>query len=434
MRSLIIFVLYAFISSSAVFAEEADEDSFPRLNFSGSFRTRFEHLDNFNVKKFATKDHDQLLLTRLRLELDCIINSDTHAFVQLQDNRFFLSDLSLRDFPASCPFENRLDLRQAYLETQQLLESPFGFKFGRQAIAYGDNRVWGPGDWGNTGRFTWDAVKLYYHTAPVRLDFIAARQVKTDPRKFDGSHQDSNSYGIYATVPAVEACKLDMFYLLCHDHEKRYAGESGTGRKARHTVGTHIGGEFAERFDYTGTAAYQFGKHGKDDVCAYAAHGELGCTFDAKVKPRLHCGCCYASGDSHPADGKNETFDGLNGAVDSYYGRMNLCCWKNLIDWYAGAGIKPREGVSLTLEYHCFQLAQSKDAWYYGNGNAQRRDKSGASSRDIGDEIDFIARWKIAKNIELMAGHSLFMPGSFVRRTGKAGDASWTFAQVNVNF
>ncbi len=42
-----------------------------------------------------------------------------------------------------------------------------GLKAGRQSVSYADNRVFGPGNWGNVGRYWWDVVKLTLDIAPA---------------------------------------------------------------------------------------------------------------------------------------------------------------------------------------------------------------------------------------------------------------------------
>jgi len=47
-------------------------------------------------------------------------------------------------------------------EIKELSGLPLSFKAGRQRIFYGDKRIFGPEQWGNTGRWIWDAIKFSY--------------------------------------------------------------------------------------------------------------------------------------------------------------------------------------------------------------------------------------------------------------------------------
>jgi len=424
--------------------EQPAANGFPRLNFSGSVRTRYEYLDNFTIRRYAVDEDDSMLLTRLRLGADLLLRPNFRFYAELQDNRFFSEEFDVHDFPSSCPYENRLDLRQAFIEAKHLWEEPWGFKIGRQAISYADNRIWGPGDWGNTGRYLWDGAKLYYHTDFITLDAIIAERVLPNALKFDGNHYPYQAYGLYANLPQLKPTKLDMFYTLKRDTHDTTKGESGTGDANRHTIGAYAKSDLPFGFDGNGTAAYQFGNNGEDGVRAYGFTAELGYQIEEVLRPRPYIAYSYASGDSDPSDGRCETFDGVFGAIDQYYGRMNLLSWMNMIDYQCGVAIHPMNKLTLSVDYHRFMLAESRDSWYYGNGNSMRRNKKGLAGRDLGQEIDIIASYsvplgesrlaKVVKKFELMAGYGCFVPGDFIETTGAAGDAHWVFAQAMASF
>jgi len=424
--------------------EQPAPGEFPRITFSGNIRARYEYLDNFTIRRYAVHEDDNILLSRLRLGADLLLRPNFRFYAELQDNRFFSEDFDVHDFPPACPYENRLDLRQGFMEAKHLWEGPWGFKIGRQAISYRDNRIWGPGDWGNTGRYLWDAAKLYYYSDAVSLDAIIAERVLPNSLKFDGNHYPFQAYGLYANLPQLKPLTLDLFYALRRDAHETTKGESGVGDAERHTIGVYVKGELPHGFDGSATAAWQLGDNGPDDVHAYAFVGELGCQIEEVLRPRPYVAVSYASGDSNPADGRCETFDGVFGAIDQYYGRMNLISWMNMIDYQCGVAIHPINKLTLSADYHRFMLAESKDSWYYSNGNSMRRDRTGAAGRNLGQEIDLIVKYdvplgesriaKAIRKLELMAGYGYFMPGSFIKRTGSADDAHWMFMQTALSF
>jgi hypothetical protein len=130
------------------------------FDLGGQARLRYEYGDGFTIKGYEPGGHDQLLLERVRLDLAARFWDRPRLFLQLQDVHPFLTKLGQADFPTSSPIEDTLDIRQLYAEWLKIGDSPFGFRIGRQQIAYGDQRVFGPGNWGNTGRFAWDAAML----------------------------------------------------------------------------------------------------------------------------------------------------------------------------------------------------------------------------------------------------------------------------------
>lgn len=406
------------------------------LDIGGSVRLRWEYLDNFDVRRYGTRSDDDVLLARERLWADYHFSEEAHAFLMLQDSRFWCSDLSVSDFPGACPYYDSLDLREAFLEWEHISGSPWGFKAGRQSVCYGDNRVFGPGEWGNVGRYVWDAAKIYYDVDAVKIDVIFGQRVEFDPHCFDDHHWDFDAWAVYAQLKRLPPTlkTLDLFWILRHDDHNTTAGESGAGDRKTHTLGTHFDGRVAQHWDYGGALAVQRGKWGNDDIDAYGLNLRGGYTCDAPWQPRLGLEYSCASGDSDPSDGEHETFDNAFGAVDKYYGRMNMFAWMNLEDYQATVSVKPCRNAKIALDYHFFRLASDKDAWYYCSGKAQRRDTSGASGSGLGQEIDLTARWQMNRNMELQAGVSHFFPGSFVRNTGSDGGATWAFMQVSYTF
>ena len=165
------------------------------LDISGSVRLRFEHSDDFNIQRYAdqrrpTLSRDGFLLHRSRLDFNLRFSEHANFYTQFQDARLYDSDLAKSDFTLGCPYWNSFGLRQAYLEWRQINNTAFGVKLGRQSIFYGDNRIWGPGEWGNVGRYTWDAVKLIAEAKSAEVHFLFARRVTYDDgvyRTFDGA-------------------------------------------------------------------------------------------------------------------------------------------------------------------------------------------------------------------------------------------------------
>ena len=95
-----------------------------------------------------------------------------------------------------------------------------------------------------------------------------------------------------------------------------------------------------------------------------------------------------------------------------------------------GVSIKPLKLMKFSLDFNRFKLAQAKDAWYYCTGKKMRWDPTGASGRDLGDEIDLIWKYHVHRHVTLMAGCCAFFPGHFIQTTGPAGNAYWAFEQV----
>lgn len=406
-----------------------------RLDLSLEERLRYEYTDEFNVRGYGTGEGDPLLLTRTRLSVDYKLPENLHAFICLQDARYFLSELEEGPRAWSSSHYNPCELKQAYVEWRYILGSPFGVKVGRQAISYANNRVFGPGEWGNVGRYWWDAAKLTVSLDRVQIDILYGQRLMMEQSSWDDDHFPFRMSGIYARWQGLPL-KLDTFWLQRYSTHGTLTGEDpGSGRDRRHTVGAAWSGVWCKQWDYAGTAAIQTGTYAHDDIRAFGLNLQGGYTFDKPWSPRLGVEYTYGSGDADPTDGVRETFDNVYGSVDTVYGRINFLAWMNLEDYQLTASVKPTKTTKLWVDYHVFRLAEAGDAWYWSSGAVARRDATGAAGPDLGQEIDLLFQWKVNKHLDWFCGYCYFFPGDFIRQTqGPDDGADWFFNQVTLSF
>ncbi len=401
------------------------------FTFGGQLRLRYENDEGFTIKGYEPGGGDELLLTRVRLDLAAALRDGPRFVLQLQDAHAFLTRFDDADFPASSPIEDTLDIRQAHVEWLLIGGSPFGLKVGRQQIAYGDQRVFGPGNWGNTGRFAWDAAMLKLETKSFASDlWVGAPLTYRSDVWPNRPVEDFRTLVSYTEVKRLPF-RLDLFYVLKSDDSGGIPGESGAGDLRSHTVGFQAEGKVVGALEAAATFAAQRGQHGGDSIRAWGANAKLGATAPHSWKPRLGVQYTVGSGDADPADGTHGTFDGVYGGRDIFfYGYLNLFFWANLRDAEIDLRFQPARTVTCYVELHRFALEEATDAWYTTGLKACRRDPSGRSGRALGDEIDARVVWNAGRGLELMAGIGHFRPGEFVKETGPSGPATWTFAQA----
>jgi hypothetical protein len=408
-----------------------------KLDLGARLRLRYEWFNNYNLKTYGTNVSDDVLGEKLWLDAGYRIGSNFLAFVRIQDAHFWLSQFDADDFTTAalpaCSYEDPFDIREAYLDIRKIADTPLGVKVGRQIIQYGDQRIWAPGDWSNSGKFTWDGVKLLWQTSIIDVDGIYGRRVIADPDKFDTAHYDFDAWGLYATVKRLPF-DLDVFYILKNDSNKTTAGESGTNSLALNAVGSRVNWKSADGAEIGGTIVKEFGDWGNDDIDAWYGVVSAGYTADAAWKPGAKLSYTYASGDSNPKDGKHETFDMLFGSVSQYYGLMNLLAAMNLHDYQLDLTAKPGWLDKVLLSYHYFQLAEEKDAWYYSTEKSVRRDKTGASGADLGQEVDLVLSKKVSRNLSVDVSFCHFFAGDFAQDTGAGKDADWAYVQTTLTF
>ena len=402
------------------------------ITISGSYRLRGELQDQYHVKNFGTGKAEDFLLSRLRLETDVRFSQHTRIHVQLQDAHVFGSSFSDQDFASgNNPFHDPLDINQAFVEL--LPFEPVKLKIGRQPISFRDRRVFGPGDWGNTGRYVWDAAMLTLNNRWLESNWIAGRFIRHDPDRWPNKWVDGpTAFASYNSINALPFL-LDVFYVFKYDDRGITSGEKGIGSLASHSMGFWLNAKW-QAWEYGVTAVGQLGKWGADDIRAYGLVGSLGYQWQTRWQPLLKVQCIIGSGDRNPTDGIHGTFDGVFGGADTdLYGWMNLFFWKNLREYRLDLKLSPTKALTLKGEYHYFVLDAASDAWYFP-GKEVRRDRIGASGRELGHEIDVTARIKVTKYFELLTGSCFFIPGEFVKNTGQNSRASWYFLETTFSF
>lgn len=400
-----------------------------KLDLGARLRLRYEHMENFDLKKYGTDRNDDLLHEKLWLDAAYRMGENARLFLRLQDAHFWLSRYKEDDFTPACSCQDPFDIREAYLDLRKIGGSPVGIKAGRQIIMYADQRIWAPGDWSNSGKFTWDGAKLMWQSAAADVDGIFGRRVIADPDKFDSQYYGFDAWGLYATIKQLPF-DLDLFYVLKSDPHKTTAGESGTNSLVLNAAGTRVNWKPVTGAEVGGTLVYEFGDWGKDDIDAWGGVVSAGYTADVEWKPGAKLSYTYASGDSNPKDGKHETFDMLFGSVSQYYGLMNLLAWMNLNDYQVDFTAKPPGLDKVLLSYHYFQLDEAKDAWYYMTEKSVRRDKTGKSGTDLGQEADLVVGKDVSKGLKIEVGYGHFFAGDFANGTEAGGDADWVYVQT----
>lgn len=433
---------YADCADLAKHTKETETEK--QLEFWANVRFRYEYQDNFNVKSYGNPpvvgaSDDRFLLGRFRAGFHYYPHANVHISLGMQHSKVW--DLALKESDLinakldqeHNPYEDSLEPYDTYLEVKEIFSQPLSIKVGRQLIFYGDNRIFGPGQWGNTGRWMWDAVKLSYKSKDGFVDMFYGRTMLHDPDVFSLKHNHGfESFGLYSHVEVPErflGIEFEPFAMTKTNTKDLYRGEdSQFGNLKSYYMGVRICKIDFKGIDWGFTYIRQDGDYANDDIDAYGYHVLAAYNFDKiPFKPRPGIEYSYASGDSDPADGKHETFDGAFGARDKMYGLMNLFHWMNLKDAQVNLELKPKKWLCLKAEYHQFWLAEAKDAWYL-NSSAYR-DKTGRAGDKVGREFDLVGKIKLPHGNEIQLGFVHFWPDEFAKNKASDQEATWVFLQ-----
>jgi len=439
-----------------------------RVIFDFQGRARWEiRENNFDFDDgIRSLTDDNWMLLRFRLGMAIKPTNWLTIYAQAQDAREWLSDRP--DIPNQMGAEgdDTFDLRQGYIELGNPAESPWSMRIGRQVMAYGSQRLIGPGEWNNFSR-TFDAVKVVYKQEKWSLDAFASSVVTIDRGQynqsdlFNGNETERQQVfsGLYFSTTAIGPQTTDVYVLQLHEEQASTETNfltlgfrilSKPGAFAPVEEAPHDGKSIADGksapppppvkrpigLDYELEANFQTGEVQNLDLTSFAVHAGIGYTFDHSTLPRIALDYSYASGDENPFDGNIETFQNLFPSNHPPYGLMDVFAWQNMHDLGVIATVNPVKSVGLRAEYHAFWLADTNDGWYRSPTTIVRplTPAARSASNYAGSELDFVVSWKARKELTFEVGYCHFFAGAYLEDTGAADDADFGYVQAMLTF
>jgi hypothetical protein len=396
-----------------------------RLN--GEYRLR---LEGFAGLRFQPGVDDFYALNRVRLGLRLQPSTYFRVFVEAQDARVFGNSR----ISATPPYQDSVDLRQAWVEFGDPDKRKVTLRVGRQELSFGEQRLVGPSNWSNTAR-TFDTVKLTLRVTGVRMHVFAASVVATREGEFDRHVDGDNLHGASAEISKlIPRANLEpyVFWRLA----PRVRGENGSfGKLDTKTAGFRWTGEFGSSFDYAIEMVGQGGHQSNDPLRSWAGHWRLGYqTGQQKYAPKIRPEYDYASGDRNPLDGRHGTFEVLYPTPHDKYGLADQVGWKNIHHAGVMAEWKVARGWTVQAKHHLWWLASARDGLYSAGGALLVRDPTGASGNFVGREIDFQTQWNVAKQIFAAGGIGHIFPGEFLKNASPRGPYTWGYMMLTYSF
>lgn len=386
---------------------------------------RWRHMHEVDSRlTTATNDYD---LIRTRVFADLWYLDSIRVFVEYLDAHSFNQNLR----PA-LPDVDRSDFLNAFIELK-IYENDLGKAYvrgGRQELLFGSQRLISPPDWNNTRR-TFDGVRGYYQTAKWDLDIFWAQPVIPDPSNLDSVDNNQNFAGIWLTHRPEKGQFRDFYYLFLDNTNRQTQLGINRAPFNVHTMGTRWAGD-RNHVLYDFEAMFQLGQQGRQDIVAGAGTAGIGYHFEyLPMNPVLWAYYDFASGDQNPNQGRFSTFNQLFPFGHYYLGWLDLVGRQNIQDLNAHLYFYPANWITVNLQFHHFELVSRRDALYNAAGAALRRDPTGRSGRDVGDELDLILNFHLGRRSDLMVGYSQLWSGGFIDRTGPAVNPSLFHVMYN---
>ncbi len=323
-----ILLKYSLILSLCVLPSITTAQQGPLL-ISGQVRHRTE----WNGKDFSdsTKVGGSSLL-RTRLNLAFRTAASDLAFIQVQDSRVYGTETNtLSDGTADA-----IDLHQAYLQLNNLLNQPLGLRLGRMELAYGNQRVIGAVGWHNVGR-SFDGALVSFTWKDIRLDAFSAKEVEkqnpdnVDDKDFRGLWLDSK----WQIPGLVNQSTLDAYFLNQYQNNGTVLNRSTTGIFSKGSYGFVGGITLTQEIDF----ALQLGTQ-QDTVSINASliGVRVGLALSkAPFKPSIGFGFDKVSGDDTSTT-NYEAFNTLYATNHKFYGFMDY--FLNIPVHAQGAGLQ----------------------------------------------------------------------------------------------
>jgi hypothetical protein len=394
------------------------------LSVSGSYRLRYEYMDN--TFRIVGPAQDELLVSRLRLHARA--NGERfYGGFEFEDARAWLhKDLT----PVATDDVNALEPLRLYVGYRR---KDLDIQAGRMTMDVGSRRLVSRNRMRNTtNAFTgvnvrWSNAERYslqaFLTMPVaRLPNNLERdRLRNNEFELDQEHWERTLWGLHVSGVQVGNA-LDTEWYLFGIREEDRPGLPTRNRDFL-TLGTRWR-KTAESWAFEFEAAIQDGKNRATvlpiDVTdlehrAWFAHLDVTRKMAGVWQPRIILRFDYASGDKDPDDDEWNRFDTLFGdrrwefGPTGIYGALTR---SNILSPGAALRLQPRESIDVRLDYRAAWLASDRDFM----PTAGLRDRDGTTGSFIGHQLDLRWRWlPDSSNVSVDVSAAYLWKGEFLK-------------------
>lgn len=411
-----------------LFPTDALDQALPSwIRIGGEYRSRFEGPSGIGYADIS----DSYLLSRLRVRATLEPEPWLLLHGEVQDARIFFN----QHIPSTNPYQDTWTAWEGYVQVGNSAADPLDVLIGRQALAFGDERVIGPSDWLNVGR-TFNVGRLAIHQPDYTISAFASSVVPGDNAELHGALASNNLYGVYASFrDVIPEATFEPYVLWRLAPANAALPETvDRGHLDEVTVGLHLKGRLPANFDYDTEFDWQTGSLGPSSINAWAGYVGIGRTLaNLHAQPRVFMEGNYASGTKNPAGRQWTTFDQIYPSNHDKYGFADQVGRRNLEQLRVGVEEQPANGWKLKQAVASFWLATSNDNFYASSGAISVSAHPGAS-RHIGTELDLVAEYLWSKGLTFGFGYARLFAGEFLKATTAGHDYVFPYAYFEYNF
>jgi len=438
------------------------------VTFSGQFRPRFNHNEDFTDTNSAFNNFD----TRVRLNANANVNANTNVFIQMQsvgtwgDSAF--NRQSFGDAASASDDNTDVGLHQAYLTLKNFMGKQVDAKIGRQEVVLDGHRLFGHTGW-TQGAQSSDAIRLTHAAANHTLNYIYVAAANEEASNTNTADR-ADVHVLHANTQGIMGGNLSGYFVIFDDDSNDTGGTDGYGDNGTfYTIGARQKGkingldyrvEYYHQFgegaslanNSTFTAAYDTGSGSSSteiDMNAHMFGMRIGKTFkNSSLSPTITLWYDRLSGtdDNDVTDADWGTFHTLYDTGHKFYGFMDLyLSAPGANTQYMGLqdiALKTKWKVSGTntfkLDLHHFRTAT--DLTSNSNIVANMPETLATStdpSPDLGTELDLTLVHKYDANTKIVAGFSHYwssMTFAALRNSGNNADSDWMYLMVDTKF
>jgi hypothetical protein len=414
-----------------------------RISYGGELR--FREMDEANRLRPGPPVRGDYQLWRWRQYVDFKVADWFRVYAEMID-----ASMNNNPLPVTEIDINRWDLLDLFFdlrlwEIDDLDDRPVWFRFGRQELLYGSQRLVSPYDWANVRR-NFEGFKFFtrgsdwdfdvWFTRPVSTATLGDGPVPLFANHFDSPNMNHTFSGAWFTYKALRDQLFDLYWLW--DWNSQLIAPHFAGGN-RHTVATRWLGSYPALFGngrrtWHGEVegGYQFGSDFAKNVNAGFLVAGAGHTWnDVPWTPNIWVYYDWASGSNNLNGTTTNTFSQQYGDFYTYLGQIDNIARQNITDINARVTVNPIRQLMFQTWYHWFDLQNSHDLLYTVNGLPFGKPNKGTH---VGDELDLVGTWTFNPNFNVRVGYSWFWYGAVVENNSPRGTAEQLYVQTTLNY
>lgn len=406
---------------------------------------RYRYMDEANRFRVGGPGRSQFNLWRWRHYVDFHYTDAFRVYVEMIDASMFGLDAPYT--PQGIDI-NRWDIQNLFFDLKvfEFDDKPVFFRYGRQELLYGSQRLVSPLDWANTRR-NFEGAKLFRKGEAWDLDAWLTRPVNTATpndgplaqfqNHFDSPNQQRIFGGVWGTYKAVKNNTVDLYWLWDHSDQAVVGFPLGN----RHTLGGRwlsnmpvldCCGNPYRTYHAEFEGGYQVGDDRGQDVQAGFFVAGLGHTWNQLPwEPNLWVFYDWASGDRNATDGTNNTFFQHVGLVHAYLGLIDNIARQNISDINFRFTVKPTKQLNCQAAMHWFDLASQSDTLYTITG--AKLGTPGTGGR-VGQELDLLATYTFSPNFNIQSGYFWFWNDDYIKINAPRGNGQMFYLQTTFSY